>query len=70
MKRKVVLEIDGRNYMENDIASMGIDQIKMLISFVDDENDLYWIKLWADSDVIDAYVDNLLDTIKRVMPEN
>lgn len=59
-----VIEIEGEKYCEGDIKSMNTAQLKMLISFIDNEKDLNWVKHWSSNNpAIEAYIDNLIAKI-------
>ena len=61
--REKVININDTYYGENEIKQMSVENIKMLISFVDNEKDLNWIKHWSENPIIECYIDNLISKL-------
>lgn len=62
---KKIIKVEEADYSKEDILSMDNSQLKMLISFIDNEKDLMTISNWTESETIKSYIYNLIDNIKR-----
>jgi len=61
MKFRRIIEIDGIDYSEQDIFKLQFEQIKMLVSFIDNEHDLLRVKQWRkDCMFTESYINNLI----------
>ena len=61
------IEIDGEFISKKDIEKMSYNQVKMLVSFINNEKDLEKIKRYRSNDAeIMIYIDNLYTSINKL----
>lgn len=60
-----VVEVDGEEYTEKMVRGFSFDQVKMLISFIDNEKDLNVIKVWYGNAIMSSYIDNLISKVNN-----
>lgn len=58
-----LINIDGINYSKSNIESMDYKSLHQLIGFIENKNDLIWIKSFIKIEAVEVYIDNLLNKI-------
>jgi len=64
MKLIRVIEIEDELYGEAEIKAMSFEEVKMLISFIEKESELIYIKNWRQDCIhTESYINNLLSKL-------
>jgi len=64
MERQLIYEIERNRYLKEDIKSMNLEEVKMLLSFIDNEKDLLKIANLHSEECV-SYVNELLRTLPK-----